>query len=137
MPCEDGPYGFALESFDVVGEWRDQYRAVGGAGRNQEQKIVHGRPIAYHFEKPVDCTGELPDGRPFRDLAELRDLLAADEEGLARAFLGHLIGYATGAPVSFADRAEVERILARAKASRYGLRTLITETTLSPLFSKP
>ena len=25
-------YGFALESFDVVGEWRDKYRAVGGAG---------------------------------------------------------------------------------------------------------
>ena len=129
------PYGFALESFDVVGEWREKYRAT--HAREDFTKIVHGRGIWYHFEKSVDCTGELPDGRPFNDLAGLRDLLAADEEGLARAFLGHLIAYATGAPVSFADRPEVERILARAKASRYGLRTLIIETTQSPLFSKP
>jgi hypothetical protein len=121
----------------VVGEWREKYRAMGGAGRDEDKKIVHGRPIAYHFEKPVDCTGQLPDGRAFQDFAGLRDLLAANEEGLARAFLGHLIAYATGAPVSFADRPEVERILARAKASRFGVRTLILETALSPLFAKP
>ena len=98
------PYGFALESFDVVGEWRDKYRATGVMAREDSRRSFMDAGIWYHFEKPVDCTGELPDGRPFKDLAELRDLLAADEEGLARAFLGHLIAYATGAPVSFADR---------------------------------
>ncbi|MEA3207967.1 MAG: hypothetical protein QOE70_1024 [Chthoniobacter sp.] len=131
------PYGFALESFDVIGEWRDKYRAVGGVGRDEDRKLVDGRPIAYHFEKPVDSSGQLPDGRTFQDFVALRDLLAGEEEPLARAFLGHLIGYATGAPVSFADRPEVERILARAKAGHYGVRTLLLETALSPLFSKP
>ena len=138
------PYGFALESFDVMGATRDSYRALFepipaefiGPPAPNTRRIVHGKRIEYHPGKPVDCTGELPDGRAFRNIAELQDLLAADEENLARAFVGQLIIYATGAPVSFADRAEVESILARAKSSGYGLRTLIVETVFSPLFSK-
>jgi len=131
------PYGFALESFDVVGEWRDKYRATGAVGRPGDQKIVDGRPVRYHFAKAVDAAGELPDGRKFQDLKELRDLLAEDERGLARAFVGHLITYLTGSPASFADRRDVEQILDRAKPSEYGIRTLLLETILSPIFSKP
>ena len=138
------PYGFALESFDVMGANRDFYRALFepipadfiGPRAPNTRKIVHGKRIEYHPGKPVDCTGELPDGRAFRNIAELQELLASDEENLARAFVGQLITYATGAPVSFADRAEVESILARAKASGYGFRTLLVETVFSPLFSK-
>jgi len=134
------PYGFALESFDVVGGWRDKYRVRGAANApigSPGRPFVHGNGIAYHFNKPVDCTGQLPDGRPFADIAGLRAMLAADEETLARAFLNHLITYATGAPVSFADRAEVEKILRRAKSKNYGVRTLLVETVTSPLFTKP
>lgn len=133
------PYGFALESFDVIGAPRDYYRALDDPnfiGPRLPRKIVHGRGIGYESGKPVDCTGELPDGRPFKDIAELQDMLAANEEGLARAFVGQLVTYATGAPVSFADRAEVENILARAKATKYGVRTLLLETTQSPLFAR-
>jgi len=134
------PYGFALESFDVVGQWRNKYR-VGGAPNaptgSPGRPFVNGGGIAYHFDKPVDCTGQLPDGRHFKDVNDLRTMLAADEERLARAFVGHLIAYATGAEVSFADRTEVENILKKSKLSGYGLRTLLVETTLSKLFSKP
>jgi hypothetical protein len=131
------PYGLALESFDVTGEWRDHYRATGAKGREEDRKIVNGRGIYYHFEKPVDPSGQLHDGRSFEGFVELRDLLAADERGLARALVGHLVTYATGAPVTFADRREVERILDRAEPSRYGVRTLLLELVLSPLFAKP
>jgi hypothetical protein len=136
------PYGFALESFDVMGAKRDFYRALDappppiGPPVPRVRAIVQGRSVEYHPGKPVDCTGQLPDGRPFKDLAELQDMLAANEEGLARAFVGQLVTYSTGATVSFADRAEVERILARAKPTGYGVRTLLVETILSPLFSK-
>jgi hypothetical protein len=131
------PYGFALEAFDVMGERRENYRATGAPDNESARQLIDGKPVAYHFDKPVDPTGELPDGRTFHNLTELRDLLAANEEQLARAFLGHLITYATGAPVSFADRAEIERILARSEPSHYGLRTLLLELTQSPLFAKP
>jgi hypothetical protein len=134
------PYGFALESFDVVGQWRNRYRAGGGNnGRtgSAERPFVNGGGIEYHFDKPVDCTGQLPDGHAFKDVRELRDMLAANEEALARAFVGHLATYATGTVPGFSDRAEVDRMLQSAKAKRYGVRTLLLELVNSPLFSKP
>ena len=131
------PYGFALESFDVVGQWRNRYRAGGGNNGktgSAERPFVNGNGIAYHFDKPVDCTGQLPDGRPFADVRELRTMLAANEETLARAFVGHLVTYATGAGVSFSDRMEVDKIIQRAKAKKYGVRTLLLEVVGSELF---
>jgi hypothetical protein len=127
-------YGFALESFDVTGEWRDKYRTVGGRGPDQERKIFNGHRIEYHFGLPVDCAGTMPDGRPFSDVEALRELLVADPSVLARAFTGHLVTYATGAEISFADRALVEAIVLRAKKNNYGLRTLLHEVIQSELF---
>ena len=127
-------YGFALESFDVVGEWRDHYRSTGGTGPDEQQKIIHGKRIEYHFGPAVDCTGKMPDGRAFREVNELRSLLAADPARLARAFTGQLITYATGAEISFADRAAVERIVKDSAAKNYGLRTLLAEVVQSELF---
>ena len=127
-------YGFALESFDVTGEWRNRYRAVGGEGPDQERKIVSNHRIEYHFGQPVDCAGVMPDGKPFADIDALRALLAAEPERLARAFAGHLVTYATGAEVSFADRAVVDAIVRKAKAKNYGLRTLLHEIIQSDLF---
>lgn len=129
------PYGFALERFDVTGAWRDQYRA--GHAKEDFSRIVDGRGVWYHYDKPVDARGVLADGRSFADYPALRDMLAADERGLARAFVRHLITYATGAPVTFADRREVERILDRAQASHFGVRTLLLEVIASPLFVQP
>lgn len=147
------PYGFALESFDVIGGWRDRYRAVDddpiippatqpatqpasqpNAETYPNRPIVNGKPVKYHPALPVDCTGMLPDGRTFKDVDELRDLLAADPERLARAFAEQLITYATGAEVSFADRAEVDDILQRTKPNGYGLRSILHEVVQSELF---
>ena len=128
-------YGFALESFDVVGEWRDHYRATGGAGPDKDRKIFNGHRIEYHSGPAVDCTGQMPDGRPFKDVNELRAILAADPERLARAFTSQLVTYATGAEISFADRAAVNRIVKKAAAKNYGLRTLIVEVVQSDLFT--
>ncbi len=130
------PYGFALEAFDVVGQWRDKYRVRGGSGPHEQRRRVNGHHIAYHYGNPVDASGKLPDGRAFQNITELRDMLASDPKRLANAFLGHIITYATGSPVSIADRAEVDAILERSKQSNYGVRTLILEFVASPLFSQ-
>jgi hypothetical protein len=42
--------------------------------------------------------------------------------------------YATGAPVRYSDRAELETILRRASARKYGVRTLVEEIVRSELF---
>jgi hypothetical protein len=134
------PYGFGLESFDVVGAQRVKFRARGApnaATGTPGRPVVHGNGIAYHYDKPVDSAGQLPDGRPFHSYEELRALLASDEGNLARAFLKQFITYATGTPPSFSERADVENILRRAKPDGFGVRTLLLETLTSPLFLKP
>jgi len=125
-------YGFALESFDVVGEWRARYRAMGAEA---EIKILHGKRPEYHFGPAVDCTGQMPDGRLFKEVNELRSILAADPKRLARAFTSQLITYATGAEISFADRDAVERIVKNSAAKNYGLRTLLVDIVQSELFN--
>jgi hypothetical protein len=126
------PAGFALESFDVFGGFRERYRALGegakapGFGKN-------GQPFEFHWAQVVDASGELPGGGgSFRDAAGLKALLLRDERGLARNLASQLIVYATGAPVRFGDRPELEAILDRG----YGVRTIVREITLSGLFKR-
>lgn len=128
------PPGFALESFDVLGGWRDRYRAI-----DEEKPSLHGlgkngQPFAFHHALPVDASGELPDGRPFRDIRDFKRLVRADEVTLARNFARQLLLFATGAPAHFSDRAEIERLLEETRSDGYGLRSLVHAVVQSRLF---
>jgi hypothetical protein len=127
------PAGFALENFDVMGGWRDRYRAEGG-GTPEPGIAKSGQKFSFHYALPVDASGELPDGRRFHDVQELKQLLLTNEKQIARNFVKQLSIYATGAPVRFADREPIERILDRAESSHYGVRSLIKELVQSELF---
>jgi len=127
------PPGFALENFDVLGGWRERYRAEGG-DKPEKGLAKSGQKFAFHYALPVDASGELPDGRKFRDIREFKQLLLADEKQIARNLAKQLTVYATGAPVRFADREQVEAILERAASSHYGVRSLIHELVQSDLF---
>ena len=128
----DAP-GFALEAFDPVGGLRSRYRS-NGQGDLPPEKGQTDWKVEYKLGPTVDASGELRDGRAFRDTATFVDLLASDDEKLARAFVAHLARYATGTEISFADRAEIRRIVAQTKANGYGLRSLLHALAQSPLF---
>jgi hypothetical protein len=127
------PPGFALENFDPMGAWRDRYRSL-GAGEPVTGVGHSAQIFKFALGPSVEGSGELPDGRKFRDIRELRQLLLDDAEQLARNLVQELIIYATGAPVGFADRPVVADILARSKVDDYGVRTLIHEIVQSELF---
>jgi hypothetical protein len=127
------PPGFALESFDVMGGWRERYRSE-AAGELAKGIAKSGQKLAFHWALPVDATGELPDGRKFADIREFKQLLLADEKQIARNLARQLTVYATGAPVGFADRAQIESLLDRASSSHYGVRSLVHELVQSDLF---
>jgi hypothetical protein len=129
------PAGFALESFDVLGGWRERYRTLGdGAGERPTGFGKNGQPFVFHFAQPVDAAGELPGGETFSDVRELKARLLESERGIARNLAQQLAVYATGAPVRFGDRPEIEAILDRAASSHYGVRTLVHELVQSSLF---
>jgi hypothetical protein len=128
------PPGFALESFDVMGGYRERYRAVSDKVPPVKGHGMNGQASAFHHALPVDSVGELPDGRPFQDVRELKKLLVQDELPIARNLVRQLTVFATGAPVRFSDRDEIEKILAATKANRYGVRRLVHAIVQSELF---
>jgi mono/diheme cytochrome c family protein len=128
------PAGFALENFDVLGGWRDHYRALGEGGQKLPGFGKNGQPYAFHWGPAVEAGGVLPDGRKFDDIRSLKRLLLADQRQIARNLTRQLLVFATGAPVRFGDRPEIEQILDRAQPTQYGVRTLIREIVQSNLF---
>lgn len=135
------PPGFALESFDVIGGFRTRYRHTGETGDLPDRADFINLPAktvleSFRYGLPVDASGTMATGDSFRDVREFKQLLLRDEEQLARAFVERLILYATGAPVGFADRPQVEKILAAAKNSNYGVRTLVHQVVQAPLFRR-
>jgi hypothetical protein len=125
------PAGFALENFDVMGGWRDRYRAIGD-GEKVPGYAKSGQPFEFHMTQPVDASGALPGGANFKDVRELKRLLLQDERQIARNFVNQLVIYSTGAPIRFGDRLKVEAILDRTK--NYGVKSLIEALIESDLF---
>ncbi len=126
------PPGFALESFDIVGGYRKAYRAIDG----KEREIgfgKNGQKFAFHNALPVEPHGQLGK-RHFADIREFKALLVQDERQLARNLVGQLTVFATGAPVGFADRPKVEKLLDDAQPTTYGVRTLVRGLVTSDLF---
>jgi hypothetical protein len=126
--------GFALESFDVMGGHRERYRAVSDKVPPVKGFGMNGQPFAFHYALPVDSAGTLPDGRPFKDARELKKLLVQDEVPIARNLVRQLTIFATGAPVRFSDREEIEKSLDAAKARRHGVRSIVHAIVQSELF---
>jgi hypothetical protein len=126
------PPGFALESFDVIGGWRDYYRSVGRG----KPVTIDGRRQPYAEGPAVDPADELADGRNFQNIDEFKQLLLADKEQLARGLTGKLVTYATGRAPQPADQPAIEAIVGKIRDKNYGLRSLVHEIVESELFQK-
>jgi hypothetical protein len=127
------PPGFALESFDVIGGWRDFYRATHPNQRGMVDLVNYpGRQIFRGLD--VEKGGETPGGQSFKDSDDYKQLLLADKDQLARNLVRKLITYATGAEIQFADREVVEQLVEKSRAQGYGFRSLIHEVVQSRVF---
>lgn len=126
------PPGFALESFDIVGGYRKAYRAI--EGKERELGFgKNGQKFTFHNALPVEPHGQLGK-RHFADIREFKALLVQNERQLARNLIGQFAVFATGAPVGFADRPKVEKLLDAAQPDGYGVRTLVRGLVTSDLF---
>ena len=129
------PPGFALESFDVMGGYRDRYRAVSEDVKPEAGIGLSGQRYMFHYALPVDSAGTLPDGPAFQNVREFKKLmLQYQEQTLARNLVGQLVTYATGAPVGFVDRKRVDEILESTRASGFGVRSIVHGIVQSDLF---
>ena len=125
------PPGFALESFDPIGGFRTNYRIS-----PSESEASRPRFAPRYQEGPsVDASGVTPEGAAFAGIEEYKQILLEHEvDQVARHVVSQLLVYATGAEIEFADRDEVDRLVAELGDRGYPIRTMIREIAQSDLF---
>ena len=130
------PVGLALENFDVLGAWRTRYRGLENGERITGIDQT-GHDFSYTLANAVDASGKLIDGRGFQNIHGLKEILAANPRQLARNLLHQFTIYATGVPVRFGDRAEIETMLDACAKDGYRVRDLLLALTQSKIFLGP
>ncbi|HWB00574.1 MAG TPA: DUF1585 domain-containing protein, partial [Pirellulales bacterium] len=124
------PAGFALENFDPIGAWRDQYKIL-----ITETDPATGEPhVRPKLGSKVESRDVLPDGREFDSVREFKSLLLDDPSNVAMVVIEKLLTYALGREPDVNDREEIARIVECTKARDYGLRSLIKELVASESF---
>jgi len=107
------PVGFALENFDLVGQWRE-----------------------FDGDSRVDPSGTLLDGSTIRGPADLRKALVGYSELFVETFTEKLMTYALGRELEYHDMPTVRAIMRSAEASDYRFSTLVRGIINSDQFKK-
>lgn len=128
------PVGLALESFDILGGWRTRYRGIEEGDRIAGIDRA-GHDFSYTLAANVDPRGKLINGREFDNINDLKAILAADHRQLARNLLHQFIVYATGTPVRYSDRREIESMLDPCAKDGYRVRDLMLALVGSAIFT--
>ena len=119
------PPGFALEGFDPTGAYRTNYR-------HTHESIFS--LVTYRDGPPVDSSGVTHTGKAFSGIRQYRDLLIDRREDIIRHFITMLIVYATGGEITFADRAEVDKIFREMREQDFPVRSIIHSVVQSRMF---
>ena len=83
------PLGFALENFDPIGRWREQYRDG----------------------QPIDASGQLSDGAEIDGFAGLQAHLRGELPRFHRTLSAKLLGYALGRRQLLSDQQLIDEML--------------------------
>ena len=111
--CHDfiDPIGLALDNFDVTGRWRIKEEG-----------------------QELDTRGELYDGTPIDDPADLRAALLARPVPLVRTFTENLMAYAIGRRMESFDQPWIRAVAQRAEREDYRMSAFIKGVIASPAF---
>jgi mono/diheme cytochrome c family protein len=107
------PMGFALENFDLIGQWRE-------------------------FDGPskIDSTGQLADGTPVNGPGDLRRSVLSRSDSFMTIAAEKLYTYALGRPVHSYDMPTVRAVVRRAAANDNRFSSLVTGIIESDAFQK-
>jgi hypothetical protein len=108
------PLGFALENYDLLGRWRDNYRTG----------------------LKVDASGKLFGKHEFKDIVGFKDAVRAEKEVFAKAFIKHLLSYGLGRELTLADRIAVDEIAKESAEDNYKMRAVIKNIVIHPIFTQ-
>jgi hypothetical protein len=123
------PLGFALESFDVIGGWRDNYRALVEPRPGARAKLSDG--------PPVDSADEWEGVGRFSSFQEFRELATKREDLVTQNLTHQLATFALGRAPGFADRQPLKAIATKVQEQKSGMKSLVLDLVSSPAFTNP
>jgi mono/diheme cytochrome c family protein len=123
------PPGFALENFDVIGGWRDHYRALVEPRPGARAKLSDG--------PPVDSTDEWEGVGRFASFQEFRELVKKREDLVVQNLTHQLATFALGRVPGFADRQPLKDIATNVREKKSGMKSLVLDIVSSPVFTNP
>ena len=114
------PLGLVWDNYDAIGQWRTHEKVAAGTGANPA----------------VNPSGEMPDGRTFKDATDFKRLLIEDREKFVRAFIEHLCTYGLRRVLTVDDEEDINSIVAEALKNQYGVRGIVRAVALSEIMRK-
>ena len=120
------PLGIALENFDVMGRWRDQYTDVSNytSNKNKGQRF------------PVDTRTAHMDGRAFEGPQGLKKILTEDKGIFSRAFIENILSYAMARELTFSDRTNINQLYEQSAKNDFRLRDILLTIVSAESFTK-
>jgi hypothetical protein len=123
------PLGFALESFDVIGGWRENYRVLVEPKPGARAKLTDG--------SAVDPADEWAGVGRFKSFQEFRELVKKREDLVTQNLTHQLATFALGRAPGFADRQPLKTIAASINDEKSGMKSLVLDMIASPVFINP
>lgn len=114
------PLGLAWDNYDAIGQWRTHEKVAAGTGAN---------PL-------VNPSGEMPDGRAFKDANDFKRLLIEDRDKFVRAFIEHLCTYGLRRVLTVDDEDDLDAIATEAQKNQSGVKAIVRAVALSELMRK-
>ncbi len=108
------PLGFALENYDPIGNWRQQYE--------------NGREI--------DPSGSLFRKHAFQDIEEFKESILFEKDRFTRGFAGHLLSFALARALTPQDEIALDQITAATIDSDYRIQDLLKQIVHSDPFQQ-
>lgn len=122
------PLGIALENFDVIGRWRDQYTDVSNYTATSKMKNT-GR-------FPVDTRTVHMDGRAFEGPEGLKKILMEDRSRFSRSFVENMLSYALARQLTFRDRENLKQLYEKSADTDFRLRDILLAIVSSDYFTR-
>ena len=124
------PLGIALENFDVIGRWRDEYTDVSNyAATGKKSGDNKGR-------FPVDTRTVHMDGRAFEGPQGLKTILKEDKGRFCRAFVENMLSYAMARQITFRDRRNLNQLYEQSAKTDFKLRDILLAIVSSDDFTR-
>ncbi|MGC6565957.1 MAG: DUF1588 domain-containing protein, partial [Akkermansiaceae bacterium] len=120
------PLGIALENFDVMGRWRNQYTDVSNYTSTKKK--------TERF--PVDTRTVHMDGRAFEGPQGLKKILMEDKDRFSRTFIENMLSYAMARELTFLDRDKIDQLYKRSAEKDFRLRAILLEILSSEEFTR-